>query len=111
MLRFKNDQRQAWRFSRVRLLRVLAPLFALSQVLPAGAAFAGQGAGGFALVICTPEGVRTISWEEATGAPSPFDAPEEDRRRGAGACHGVTNDPRGRLVPRKGRAFPGWLWG
>lgn len=94
VLRFKNDQRQAWRFSRVRLLRVLAPLFALSQVLPAGAAFAGQGAGGFALVICTPKGVRTVSWEEATGAPSPFDAPH-DEKRGASACHAVFSERRG----------------
>lgn len=109
MLRFTNDQRQAWRFSRVHLLRILAPLFALSQVLPAGAAVAGQGADGFALVICTPEGVKTLSWEEATGAPSPFDAPDEDRRRSAGACHGLSNDPRGWLLPRKGRASSGSL--
>ncbi|WP_428409472.1 hypothetical protein [Hyphococcus sp.] len=79
--------------TRISLLRALVALFAVSQLLPAGTSFAQEG-DGFALVMCTPDGVKTLSWEEATGEPSPFDAPH-DEKRGAFACHGVLSDRRG----------------
>lgn len=85
MIRFIKHQ--GWRkfISRMALLRVIVSLFAISQLLPAGTSFAQEG-DGFALVMCTPDGVKTLSWEEATGEPSPFNAPSEDHS-GKSPCH------------------------
>ncbi|MFC2953010.1 hypothetical protein ACFOOP_13805 [Marinicaulis aureus] len=85
MTRFTKHR--GWRkfVSRMTLLRVILSLFSVSQLLPAGASFA-QGGDGFALVMCTPDGVKTLSWVEATGEPSPFDAPTEDHSSKS-PCH------------------------
>ena len=69
-----------------RLRLILAVLFAVSQLLPAGSALA-KGGEGLSLVICTSEGVKTVSWEEATGEASPFNAPAQDEHSGKSACH------------------------
>ena len=98
MTRFTNIMRWRRCFSRMAMLRVVAPLFAIAQLLPAGVSFAEDG-GGFMIVMCTPDRVKTVSWEEATGEPSPFEAPEDDRR-GAVACHAVMSDPRGSRLLR-----------
>jgi len=73
----------------------LVALFSAAQLLPAGTTFAAE-SNGFALVMCTPEGQQTFSWEELTGEPSPFDAPSHDDGSSApchacvtGACHGT----------------------
>ena len=75
-----------------RLRAVLVALFAASQLAPPGAAFAAGEDGEFLIVICTKDGAKTVSWEEATGEPSPFRTPEKDHSNGpchacaAGAC-------------------------
>ncbi|MEZ5893966.1 MAG: hypothetical protein R3C58_12590 [Parvularculaceae bacterium] len=74
-------------------LRVLlVALFAVSQLAPAGYAFAADD-NGFSLVICTKDGAQSVSWEDFTGEPSPF--PSDSHDDGApchacvtGACHG-----------------------
>lgn len=85
MIRFRGKGRRKI-LTRMSLLRAIVSLFAVSQLLPAGTSFAQEGEG-FALVICTPEGVKTVSWEEATGEPSPFEAPSEDDHSGKSPCH------------------------
>ncbi len=85
--------------SRKLLLRAMVSLFAVAQLMPAGASVAQEG-DGFELVMCTPNGLKTLTWEEATGEPSPFDAPQDDDGHRAVACHAVTNDPRGQILKR-----------
>ncbi|GJL92461.1 DUF2946 family protein [Hyphococcus sp.] len=68
------------------MLRFIVVLFSVSQLAPAGTSFAKEG-DGFALVMCTPDGVKTLSWEEATGEPSPFGVPSNDNHSGKNPCH------------------------
>ena len=74
-------------FSCISLLRTLVLLFAASQLFPAGASFAKQGEG-ISIVLCTPEGIQTLSWESVTGEPAPFDTPAHDdgSRKQCHAC-------------------------
>ncbi|GEM_PF-3209085 len=66
-------------------LRFLAvALFALAQALPSGLAFAAND-DGLSIVICTGDGLQTVSWEELTGEPSPYQ--EHNPESGEQPCH------------------------
>ncbi len=70
-----------------RLKVLLIGLFSLAQALPAGAAVAPGDDGEFLIVMCTPEGAKTVSWEEATGEPSPFAPRSHDDGNSQDPCH------------------------
>lgn len=53
-------------------------LFALGQVMPSGLALASDG-GDFTFVICTMDGAKSVSWQEMTGEPSPFQSESPDQ--------------------------------
>ncbi|MEO1136369.1 MAG: hypothetical protein AAFW68_07140 [Pseudomonadota bacterium] len=59
-------------------------LFAIAQLFPAGTALA-QDDDGFAIVICTPNGAETVSWEGVTGEAAPFAGQQHDPS--ASPCH------------------------
>lgn len=65
---------------------LIVALFALAQAIPSGFALAANG-GGVELVMCTPDGVKTFSWEEVTGEKSPFETPSDHEDRDCPACH------------------------
>ena len=65
---------------------LIVALFALAQAIPSGFALAADG-GGVDLVMCTADGLKTVSWEEVTGEPSPFETPADHEDRDCPACH------------------------
>ena len=71
----------------------LFALFVLAQTVPPGMAFAA-GDDGFQIVICTADGEKSVSWEELTGEPSPFEEPHQDDA-GGGPCHACVKSCRG----------------
>jgi len=64
----------------------IVALFALAQLVPPGFALASDG-DGVELVICTADGPKSVSWEEFTGEPSPFDQPSGHEKPDCAACH------------------------
>lgn len=65
--------------------RCVFALFALAQLMPAGFAVASDDKGDFTFVICTAHGQQTVSWEDVTGEPSPFETPDDPNR--GQPCH------------------------
>ncbi len=104
MIRFRRHHSGRKVLTRISLLRALVALFAVSQLLPAGTSFAQEG-DGFALVMCTPDGVKTLDWEEATGEPSPFDAPSPEDHSGKNPCHACASGACSGGVAKGHRAY------
>ncbi|MCB2114524.1 MAG: hypothetical protein KDD85_13405 [Parvularculaceae bacterium] len=65
---------------------IFVALFALVQIVPQGFALAA-GADGVEFVVCTANGSTTVSWEDLTGEPSPFDQPSGHKKPDCAACH------------------------
>ncbi|MEX6633978.1 hypothetical protein [Hyphococcus lacteus] len=68
--------------AKVRLC--LFVLFALGQMMPSGLALASED-GDFTFVICTMDGAKSVSWQEMTGEPSPFQSENQDQSEDV--CH------------------------
>ena len=96
------------RFAEISLFLKRAVILAvvLAQLVPANVSLAAD-SGDFQLVICTPEGQKTVSWSAVSDEPAPFEEPvEHDANADCEACVGCC-----RLSPTNfaaGTNFPGY---
>lgn len=65
---------------------LIVALLVLVQTIPSGFALSA-GNSGVEFVICTADGLKSVSWEEFTGEPSPFNSPVEHKIPDCAACH------------------------